>query len=109
MIQYHSNAIENNRITLPEAVSIILHHTVPNRVSLQELYEIDNHRYAMEYLLSSDNLRREFSFNEMFETHSILLHRIHHEKRKFKTEVNLIKGAGFETTHPSNVSMEMKQ
>lgn len=108
-LSYHSNAIENNRITLPETVSIILHHTVPNRVSLQELYEIDNHRYAMEYLLSSHILQRGFSFNEMFETHSILLHRLHHEKGKFKTETNFIKGADFETTHPSNVFMEMKQ
>lgn len=108
-LSHHSNAIENNNITLPETVSIILHNTVPNKVSLRELYEIDNHRHAMEYLLSSDVLDQDFSLDTMFDTHSILMDRLHHEKGKFKTEENFIKGADFDTTHPSNVFIEMKQ
>lgn len=52
-MSHQSNAIENNRISLPETVSIILHHTIPNKLSLRQVYEIDNHRYAMEYLFAS--------------------------------------------------------
>jgi Fic family protein len=37
-MSHHSSVIENNKITLPETVSIIH----------RELYEIDNHRYKNE-------------------------------------------------------------
>ena len=108
-LTHHSNAIENNTISLPETVSILLHQTVPKQVSLRELYEIDNHGYAMEYLLSQDTLNQDFSLDIIFETHRILMDRLHHERGTFKTEVNYIKGADFDTIHPSNVHLEMKQ
>lgn len=106
---HHSNAIENNSITLPETVSIILHNTVPNKVSLREVYEIDNHRHAIEYLLSPNTLKEDFSFEILFETHSILMDRLDHRRGAFKTDVNYIVGADFETTPPSNVYQVMKQ
>lgn len=70
-MSHHSSAIENNTITLPETVSIILHNTVPNRVSLREVYEIDNHRYAMEFLMNSDTLEKDFDLDIIFDTHEI--------------------------------------
>lgn len=108
-MSHHSNAIENNIITLPETVSIILHNTVPNNVSLRELYEVDNHRYAMEYLLSHDTLEEEFSFDILFETHAILMDKLNHERGMFKSEVNYIKGADFDTVAPRDTYMMMKQ
>ncbi len=108
-MSHHSNAIENNSITLPETVSIILHHTIPNKLSLREVYEIDNHRYAMEYLFSNHTLAKGFDFDIIFKTHQILMDKLHHERGMFKTEVNYIKGADFNTTHPSHVYLEMKQ
>ncbi|WP_088051168.1 Fic family protein [Virgibacillus dakarensis] len=106
---HHSSAIENNTISLPETVSIILHHTVPNKVSLRELYEIDNHRYAMEYLFDPDTLQKDFTMDVLLETHSLLMNRLHHERGKFKTEVNYIKGTDFETTKPNETPLAMKQ
>lgn len=108
-MSHHSSAIENNTISLPETVSIILHHTVPNKVSLRELYEIDNHRYAMQYLFDPDTLEKEFTMDILLETHSLLMNRLHHERGKFKTEVNYVKGADFDTTKPSETPLVMKQ
>lgn len=108
-MSYHSNALENNTINLPETVSIILHNTVPNKVSLRELYEIDNHRYAMEYLFSSDKLEEDFTIDTLFDTHAILMNRLHHERGMFKTEENYIKGADFNPALPKETPMLMKQ
>lgn len=108
-MSHHSSAIENNTITLPETVSIILHNTVPNRVSLREVYEIDNHRYAMEFLMNSDTLEKDFDLDIIFDTHEILMDRLHHERGMFKTEQNYIKGADFNTCSPQDAYMLMKQ
>lgn len=108
-LSHHSNAIENNTISLPETVSIILHNTIPNKISLRELYEIDNHRHAMEHLLSPETLEKDFSFDIMFQTHEILMNRLHHERGKFKTQENFIQGADFDTVHPRDVYTVMKQ
>lgn len=108
-MSHHSSAIENNTISLPETVSIILHHTVPNKVSLRELYEIDNHRYAMEYLLDRDTVNQTFSMDIVMETHALLMNRLHHERGQFKTEVNHIKGAEFDTARPSETPLLMTQ
>lgn len=96
-------------ISLAETVSIILHRIVPNKVSLRELYEIDNHRYAMEYLFDPDTSEKECTMDILLETHSVLMNRLHHERGKFKTEVNYIKGTEFETTKPSETPLAMKQ
>lgn len=106
---HHSSAIENNTISLPETASIILHNTVPNRVSLRELYEIDNHRYAMEYLFSQDMLEKDFTFDILFKTHELLMNRLHHERGMFKTEQNFIKGSDFNTASPQETPLLMKQ
>lgn len=108
-MSHHSSAIENNKITLPETVSIILHNTVPNKVSLRELYEIDNHRHAMNYLLSPETLEEKFTFDILFNTHSILMDRLHHERGVFKTAMNYIKGADFDTVTPSDAYVVMRQ
>lgn len=94
---HHSSSIENNTISLAETVSILLHNTIPNKVSLREFYEVENHRYALDYLLENANLKKEVSFDTLFQTHRLLLDRLHHERGKFKSTGNEIKGADFET------------
>lgn len=108
-MSHHSSAIENNTITLPETVSIILHNTVPNKVSLREVYEIDNHRYAMEFLMNSDTLDMDFDLNIVLNTHEILMDRLHDERGMFKTKQNYIKGADFNTCAPQEAHIHMKQ
>jgi len=108
-LTHHSNALENNRISLPETVSIILHNEIPNKVSLRELYEIDNHRYAIEFLFSPETLKKDLSINILLETHTHLMNRLHHERGKFKKEINYIKGADFQTASPQETPMLMNQ
>lgn len=106
---HHSSAIENNTISLAETVSILVHNTIPNRVSLREMYEIDNHRYALDYLLQC--LRNEvgFSLNSVREIHRLLLDRLHHERGVFKSIDNAIVGAEFQTASVEETPMLMQQ
>lgn len=106
---HHSNAIENNTISLPETVSILLHQTVPNRASLREIYEIDNHRYVMEFLMDSGTLEKDFGLDIIFAAHEVLMDRLHHERGVFKTEQNYIKGSDFNSCAPQETYMLMKQ
>lgn len=79
------------------------------QVSLREVYEIDNHRYAMEFLMNSDTLEKDFDLDIIFDTHEILMDRLHYERGMFKTEHNYIKGADYNTCSPQDAYMLMKQ
>lgn len=108
-MSHHSTSIENNTITLPETVSIILHSTIPNKVSLREFYEVDNHRYAMEYVFDDEQLQAGLSIELVLETHRLLMDRLHHERGRFKSVDNVITGADFATAAPSETPVIMKQ
>lgn len=88
-MSHYSNAIENNTITLPETVSIIVHSVIPNNVSLREFYEIDNHQYAMEYVLSANILEEKFSIDTLLKMHEILMDKLHHEKGSLNHNIML--------------------
>lgn len=57
---HHSLAIENNTMTLNEAVSILLYNTISADVSIREFYEVDNHKMAFNYLIQ--NLDQELVY-----------------------------------------------
>lgn len=76
---YHSNALENRQITLAETVSIILYNTVPPKMSLHNLYAIDNHKYAMAFLLKQD--QDDLSIAIMTEIHTILTYRLQENQK----------------------------
>lgn len=104
---HHSSAIENNTITLSETISILLHNTIPGGVSVREFYEIENHKMAFNYLFQ--NLTNDFNLFTIFETHSLLMDRLHHEKGKFKSQQNAIVGADFLTASPEETPILMRQ
>ena len=104
---HHSSAIENNTITLNETVSILLHNTIPGNVSVREFYEIDNHKMAFNYLLQ--NLEQDFSITTIYDTHALLLDRLHRERGRFKSQENAIVGADFSTASPLETPMLMQQ
>jgi len=108
-LAHHSSAIENNTITLQETVSILLYNTIPNKASLGEVYEIDNHRFAFEYILECIKDKTTLSFEVLFKMHSLLLDRLHHERGKFKTSSNAIVGASFTTASVEETPILMKQ
>ena len=108
-LAHHSSAIENNTITLQETVSILIYNTVPNKASLREVYEIDNHRFAFEYILDCIEKKEGLNFEVLFKTHAMLLERLHHERGKFKSSSNAIVGANFTTATVEETPLLMMQ
>lgn len=104
---HHSLAIENNTITLNETISILLYNTISVDVSVSEFYEMNNHKMAFNYLIQS--LDQEFSLSTVYNIHSILLDRLHHEKGRFKTQGNATLGVGFLTSSPNETPMLMRR
>ena len=51
-ITYHSNAIEGNTLTLNETATIILDSTIPGSKSVREVFEVLNHKRAIDYMIS---------------------------------------------------------
>ena len=51
-ITYHSNAIEGNTLTLNETAMIILDSTIPGSKSVREVFEVLNHKKAIDYMLT---------------------------------------------------------
>ena len=51
-ITYHSNAIEGNTLTLNETATIILDSTLPGGKSIREVFEVLNHKKAIDYMLT---------------------------------------------------------
>lgn len=104
---HHSSAIENNTITLSETISILLHHTIPNKVSVREFYEVENHRLAFNYII--ENIDQELTISLIHDIHSLLLDRLHHERGRFKSQENAIVGASFQTASPKETPSLMYQ
>jgi Fic family protein len=106
-LTHHSSALENNRITLNETVSIILHNTIPGKVSVREFYEVDNHKRAFQYMM--EQLDEELSLSLIHGIHEQLMDRLHHERGRFKSSDNAIAGADFETAPYQETPMLMVQ
>ena len=51
-ITYHSNAIEGNTLTLNETATIILDSAIPGSKSVREVFEVLNHKKAIDYTLT---------------------------------------------------------
>lgn len=110
-LAHHSSAIEGNTITLPETVTIILNDTLPNNsnITRREFYEVDNHQQAFEFMIHSIRDDEELSVSIIKDIHELLTDRLQHDKGKFKTEENYIKGADFSTALPEQVPQLMEQ
>ncbi|WP_434067121.1 Fic family protein [Paenibacillus sp. JJ778] len=104
---YHSCAIENNAITLSEAVSILLYRVIPGKISVHKVYELENHRLAFNYII--ENIDQELTISLIHDIHSLLLDRLNHERGRFKSQENAIVGARFQTATPSETHSLMYQ
>ncbi|WP_339298087.1 Fic family protein [Paenibacillus sp. FSL R5-0623] len=104
---HHSCAIENNTITLSEAVSILLYRMIPGKVSVREFYELENHQLAFNYII--ENIDQELTISFIHDVHSLLMDRLDHEKGHFKSHENVIVGATFSTASPKETPSLMDQ
>lgn len=108
-LAHNSSAIEGNTISLPETADIILNGKMPSsNKDVREFYEIDNHKYALEYILDLIEEGKDLDIYEIKEIHKLLTHRLQHDAGEFKSAGNMILGANFETVPAENVYEAIK-
>lgn len=107
---YHSSGIEGNTISLPQTVSIILEGTLPGEnKSIREFYEIENHKQTFDYMLDQLDSKQPLSLDIILNIHALLTDRLQHDRGKFKSNQNAIRGAEFQTATPQETPMLMRQ
>ena len=108
-IAYHSSAIEGNTISLADTVTILLHETIPGKVSKREFYEIENHKQALEYVIDQLENNESLSLNIVRGIHTQLMDHLNFDRGMWKTHDNAIVGADFNTASAHDVPYLMKQ
>ena len=108
-IAYHSSAIEGNTISLADTVTILLHETIPGKVSKREFYEMENHKQALEYVIDQLENNESLSLNIVRGIHTQLMDHLNFDRGMWKTHDNAIVGADFNTASAHDVPYLMKQ
>ena len=105
---YHSNAIEGNTLTLNETATIILDSTIPGSKSVREVFEVLNHKRAIDYMLTELANDQKLDIYVIKNINKEILDRLNDNAGNFKNSSNAIIGANFETSTPSQVPILTK-
>lgn len=111
-LSHNSSAIEGNTLSYNETVSIVLNRTIPSsnkNINIREFYEVENHKYALEYILEELRKNKPLDIYILKEINNKLMEHLNYNKGTFKTESNAIKGADFETSSPEKTPFLMYQ
>ncbi|RND41242.1 Fic family protein [Lacticaseibacillus paracasei] len=108
---YHSTGIEGNTLTLRDTQRILEAHVLPSSEnhSLRELYEVDNHRRAFDFLLTAAVEQQPFNSTLVRHLHYLLMDRIRVDAGEYKTAGNRIQGASFRTAEPFEVPFKIQE
>lgn len=96
---HHSNAIEGNTLTLNETATIILDSTIPGSKSVREVFEVLNHKKAIDYIISELENEKKLDIYMIKNINKEILDRLND---------NAIIGADFETSTPSQAPVLTK-
>ena len=99
---HHSNAIEGNTLTLNETATIILDSTTPGSKSIREVYEVLNHKRAIDYMINELENGQKLDIYIIKKINKEILDRLNDNAGNFKNSSNAILGADFETSTPQN-------
>lgn len=101
-LAHHSSAIEGNTLSYNQTVSIVLNRTIPSgsNINIREFYEVENHRYALEYILGELKETTPLNLSILKEINNKLMDHLNDNKGSFKVDSNAIKGADFQTARP---------
>ena len=99
-ITYHSNAIEGNTLTLNETATIILGSTISGGKSVREVFEVLNHKKAIDYTLTELANDQKLDIYVIKNINKEILDRLNNNAGNFKRNNNAIIGADFETSTP---------
>ena len=105
---YHSNAIEGNTLTLNETAAIILDSTIPGSKSVREVFEVLNHKKAIDYIISELENEKKLDIYMIKNINKEILDRLNDNAGNFKNSSNAIIGADFETSTPSQAPVLTK-
>ena len=83
-LTHHSNALENNTLTLNETISIVLYQTAPNGKSLREIYETDNHARALKLMIEKIHEQEVITYKTLLDLHYVLMDRLDATRGQFK-------------------------
>ena len=101
---HHSNAIEGNTLTLNETATIILDSTIPGSKSVREVFEVLNHKKAIDYMISEPENEKKLDIYMVKKINKEILDRLNDNAGNFKNSSNAIIGADFVTSTPSQAS-----
>ena len=107
-ITYHSNAIEGNTLTLNETATIILDSTIPGSKSVREVFEVLNHKRAIDYMISELENDKKLDIYVIKSINKEILDRLNDNAGNFKRNSNAIIGVNFETSTPSQAPILTK-
>ena len=105
---HHSNAIEGNTLTLNETATIILDSTIPGSKSVREVFEVLNHKKAIDYMISELENEKKLDIYMVKKINKEILDRLNDNAGNFKNSSNAIIGADFETSTPSQAPVLTK-
>ena len=105
---HHSNAIEGNTLTLNETATIILDSTIPGSKSVREVFEVLNHKKAIDYMISELENEKKLDIYMIKNINKEILDRLNDNAGNFKNSSNAIIGADFETSTPSQAPVLTK-
>ena len=105
---YHSNAIEGNTLTLNETATIILDSTIPGSKSVREVFEVLNHKKAIDYMISELENEKKLDIYMVKKINKEILDRLNDNAGNFKNSSNAIIGADFVTSTPSQAPILTK-
>ena len=105
---HHSNAIEGNTLTLNETAIIILDSTIPGSKSVREVFEVLNHKRAIDYMISELENDKKLDIYVIKSINKEILDRLNDNAGNFKRNSNAIIGANFETSTPSQAPILTK-
>ena len=105
---YHSNAIEGNTLTLNETATIILDNTIPGSKSVREVFEVLNHKKAIDYMINELENEKKLDIYMIKNINKEILDRLNDNAGNFKNSSNAIIGANFETSTPSQAPILTK-
>ena len=105
---HHSNAIEGNTLTLNETATIILDSTIPGSKSVREVFEVLNHKKAIDYMISELENEKKLDIYMVKKINKEILDRLNDNAGNFKNSSNAIIGADFVTSTPSQASALIK-
>ena len=105
---HHSNAIEGNTLTLNETATIILDSTIPGSKSVREVFEVLNHKKAIDYMLTELANDQKLDIYVIKNINKEILDRLNDNAGNFKNSSNAIIGADFETSTSSQAPVLTK-